>query len=251
MKRLFVLLSLLLAAVAGPAWQMQAAPRETSENPPDLVAQFRGMDSRPEILGFRSKGYSLALGLPTTTHYQGIVRRPGAGVPYFFVSRSGMGDGDEGNIMVVRMGSRRTDGERLRSNRLAKGKNVWETAPDSDDRVVHHWDPGWKHVGSLAIVGDVLAVALEEPIGANKTHEGAVWFYDVSSPDVRGRTLYPRALGLRPIRGVAPPAHRVAGRKAAGAAWPGSSSGLPARRDALHPHGQSHDVRHAALDPVV
>jgi hypothetical protein len=187
MKRLFVLLTLLLAAVAGPARRMQAAPRETSENPRDLVAQFRGMDSRPEILGFRSKGYSVASGYPTTTHYQGIVRRPGAGVPYFFVSRSGMGDGDEGNILVVRMGSRRTDGERLRSNRLAKGKKVWETAPDSDDRVVHHWEPGWQHVGSLAIVGDVLAVALEDPIGANKAHEGAVWFYDVSSPDAPRR----------------------------------------------------------------
>lgn len=186
MKRLLILLALLLVATAGPT-RLQAATRESSQNPPDLVSQFRGMDSRAEILGFRSKGYSVASGYPTTTHYQGIVRRPGSGVPYFFVSRSGMGDDDEGNVLVVRMGSRRTDGERLRSNRLAKGKKVWETAPNSEDRVVHHWKPGWKHVGSLAIVGDVLAVALEDPIGDNKAYEGAVWFYDVSTPDAPRR----------------------------------------------------------------
>lgn len=186
MKRLILLLTLLIT-VAGPSRQMHAAQREESQNPPDLPSQFRGLDARGEMLGFRTTGYPKAYGLPTATHYQGIVRRPGAGVPYFFVSRAGTGDGDEGDIQVVRMGSRRTDGERLRSNRLAKGKKVWETAPDSDDRVVHHWKPGWKHVGGLAIVGDILAVPLEDPIGDNKHLEGAVWFYDVSVPSAPRR----------------------------------------------------------------
>jgi hypothetical protein len=181
MKRLILLLTFLLAA-AGPFRRIEAAPSEQSENPPNLPAQFHGLDGRGEMLGFRTTGYPKAPGLPTTTHYQGIVRRPGTGAPYFFVSRAGMGDGDEGDIQVVRMGSRRTDGERLRSNRLAKGKKVWETAPDSDDRVVHHWKPGWKHIGGLAIVGDILAVPLEDPLDANKSLEGAVWFYDVSVP---------------------------------------------------------------------
>ena len=53
-------------------------------------------------------------------HYQGIVRKHGPGTPYLFVSRSG-NDVPEcvtdcapepGNLVIIRMGSRDTNGER-------------------------------------------------------------------------------------------------------------------------------------------
>lgn len=178
--RLF--LPLLLATLA---LRLEAAvTREHPEPLPDFRAQFAALDPRAELLGFHLNGFPGASGSlsDTATHYQGIVRRPGRGVPIFFVARAGMGDGDQGSILVVRMGSRSSDGERLRSNRLRKGSKSWDTEPPELDRVVHQWKPGWKHVGGLALVGDVLAVPLEDPVGHQGGLEGAVWFYDVATP---------------------------------------------------------------------
>ncbi|MFN0069070.1 MAG: hypothetical protein ACKVYV_15720 [Limisphaerales bacterium] len=173
---------LLLAALATPL--EAAVTRENPEALPDFRSQFMALDNRAELLGFHLNGFPGASGslADTATHYQGIVRRPGRGVPIFFVARAGMGDGDQGGILVVRMGSRSSDGERLRSNRLRKDQKSWDTEPPDLDRVVHQWKPGWKHVGGLALVGDVLAVPLEDPVGSQGGLEGAVWFYDVAEP---------------------------------------------------------------------
>lgn len=156
--------------------------RESNPPVPDFAGQFANLDQRADLLGFRIRGYPKASGNPLTTHFQGMVRRNGTGVPIFFVSRAGTGDDDEGNLMVVRMGSRLADGERLRSNRLAKGAASWDTEPPELDRVVHDWKPGWHHVGGIALVGDILVVPLEDPVDKDETLQGAVWFYDVSEP---------------------------------------------------------------------
>lgn len=179
LHRIRIVASLLLA-LAGTA--RADSPRGNNHVVPDFLGQFANLDPRAELLGFHIKGYPKANGSTPTTHFQGIVRRTGTGIPIFFVSRAGTSDDDEGNVMVVRMGSRLSDGERLRSNRLAKGEASWDTEPPDSDRVIHQWKPGWHHIGGLALVGDILAVPLEKPLAENKNLEGAVWFYDVSEP---------------------------------------------------------------------
>lgn len=160
----------------------EAAIREDSPTVPDIETQFAQLGAQCESLGFRAKGTKVPSGSPTKTHYQGIVRRTGPGTPYFFVARSGMDSDDEGRVHVVQMGSRLTDGERLRSNRLKRGTKTWDTAPGSDDAIVWTFRPGWQHVGGLGMVGDILVVPLEDPLTPYTHLQGAVWFYDVSTP---------------------------------------------------------------------
>ena len=155
--------------------------------------------------------------LPTPTltrHYQGIVRKGGAGTPDPFVSRSGNAppeceiveqelscDSGPGNVIVVRMGSRDTSGERLRSNRLIKDweiaevlpgnqTNFWPTPPDPHDAVVatvhFNGQNGWTnygHAGGMQLIGDVLAVPLSHPYDG-ALPEDRIVFVDVSNPMV-------------------------------------------------------------------
>jgi hypothetical protein len=175
---------------------------------PDVAAQFNALTLRPEGLGF-DRGSS-----PNPSfckHYQGVVRKDGPdGTPYLFVTKSGNApsacpqlDDSPGNLLVVRMGSRETTGERLRSNRLRRNSAVGydpptlNTPPDSRDVVVrtisfdgganwpaHGGTSGWPaygHPGAMQLVGDVLAVAMETPYeGAAQT---SIAFFDVSNPE--------------------------------------------------------------------
>lgn len=121
-------------------------------------------------------------GIPTDSHYQGIARTSGAGVPYLFVSGSVKSGDKKGVLLSVRMGSRGTDGERLRSNRLAKDQDMGDTAPPSTDKVAAYREFNWDHPGGMQLCGDILAVPLE---GANfdTTVEGRISFFDVSDPE--------------------------------------------------------------------
>jgi hypothetical protein len=148
---------------------------------PDVVDQFNKLALRPDALGFAKDGQPDP---DLTRHFQGIVRRHGPGTPYLFLSRSG-NDADcvfcndaPGNIFIVRMTSRDTNGERLRSNRLIAGWpiaqvlpggviNPWPTPPDPRDKTVVRIDfngqngwPNYGHPGGLQLVGDVLVVPL-------------------------------------------------------------------------------------------
>ncbi len=153
---------------------------------PDVVEQFNKLALRPEPLAF---GLGTSPDPDIHKHYQGIVRRNGPGTPYLFVSRSG-NDVPEcvtdcapepGNLVIVRMGSRDTNGERLRSNRLVRdwpiasffpngAPNFWPTPPDPRDKAVavilfngeNGW-PSYGHPGGLQLVGDVLVVPLTVP----------------------------------------------------------------------------------------
>ena len=83
---------------------------------PNVAAQFNDLGWRPEPFGFGSPD-SFTSNILLDYHYQGVVRKNGPGTPYLFVSRNRDG---AGYVLVVRMGSRDTDGERLRSNRLLR-----------------------------------------------------------------------------------------------------------------------------------
>lgn len=176
--------------------------------PYDVPAQIRSIAPRADAMGFHigaSPDPSMCY------HYQSLARSNGPGTPYFFVSKSGnhpggicvtlctgvplpcteVGDGP-GNLLVVRMGSRNTDGERLRSNRLARNTETEDSVPDASDVVVKliafdgtgGW-PSYGHPGGMQVVGDVLAVALEKPYAQVDIDESvnAIQFIDVSNPE--------------------------------------------------------------------
>jgi hypothetical protein len=151
---------------------------------PDVRGQFAALSQRAEALG-------LCIGDspdPTQSHhYQGITRSRGPGTPYFFVTRAD--SGHPGNLLVIKMGSRPTHGERLRSNRMWRGIDTDDTAPDNRDTVVKWFSfngangwPHYDHAGAMQLVGDVLAIGLEGPLGS-ETREDIVVFLDVSNPE--------------------------------------------------------------------
>ncbi|MGH9869674.1 MAG: hypothetical protein ACREAA_16105 [Candidatus Polarisedimenticolia bacterium] len=179
--------------------------------PPDVVGQLKALSDRADALGFRMNG------APDPTHcyhLQGIARTSGPGTPYFFISQSGndpggisalvclqwctyapctlIGDGP-GHIYVVKMGSRDTDGERLRSNRIVAGESsTADSAPDPLDGVImtitldgtNGW-PAFGHPGGMAVIGDVLAVALEHPYSPDDIANdiNRILFIDISNPE--------------------------------------------------------------------
>ena len=175
----FVLMYLSAIATAGAA--------ETDGNVcvPDVKDQFENLKHHGEALGF-SYGVGEDPGL-SHDHYQGIARfnDPDDGTPYLFFT-TGPDDDDEGaDLLVVKMASRNKTGERLRSNRLQKGKETEDTTPPSGDRGVKviHFDgsplPAFDHAGGVQCVGDILAVALEDTDSDN----GTFVLFDVSEPE--------------------------------------------------------------------
>lgn len=161
---------------------------------PDAVGQFQALTDRPEPLG---------LDIATTPnpssckHYQSVVRVQGAdGTPFLLMTRSGNlpdfgfsgtvcddspDETGNGHLIVFRMGSRDKNGERLRSNRLAKGVHVNLTSPNPDDKATIYFtivdgglvfgdgDGGvpsakvYQHPGGMQVIGNILAMAVEHP----------------------------------------------------------------------------------------
>jgi len=160
---------------------------------PDVEGQFAALPERGDALGF---GIGGSPDPSMCKHYQGIVRKTGPGTPYFFITRSGnetascsLAGDDPGNLLVVKMGSRATHGERLRSNRIARDTDTDDTPPDPADTTVavvtFDGTGGWPHYGhpgGMQIVGDVLVLPLEKPYASGPP--GLILFIDVSNPEV-------------------------------------------------------------------
>ena len=172
----------------------------------DVESQFGALAFRPDGLAF---DIGTSPDPRVCKHYQGLARVNGPdGTPYLFVSRSGnqpggigaiscpFEDDDPGNLLVVRLGSRDTDGERLRSNRLERGwpidgdfgVPIGPTPPDARDRVVSTvffdggaW-PDYAHPGGMQLIGDVLVLAMEEPYD-DALPDNLFMFIDVSDPE--------------------------------------------------------------------
>jgi hypothetical protein len=175
---------------------------------PDVVAQFDALALRPDGLAF---DIGNSPDPNTCQHYQGVARTQGAdGTPYLFITRSGVvptgcsGTDDPGNLLVVKLGSRDRNGERLRSNRLFPdippflhandvvvktisfdGGSAWPAYRSSTG-----W-PAYGHPGGMQLVGDVLAIGVESPYAG--APGGAIVFLDVSFPAV------PRFLSVFPL----------------------------------------------------
>jgi hypothetical protein len=159
---------------------------------PNVEEQFAALTVRPDAMGFELHGPDPS----QCRHMQGVARVDAAdGTPYLFVSRSGKDTGIEcdsgdprANVYIVKMGSRDKNGERMRSNRLQRGTETTDTAPPTTDLVVKSlmfdgssiW-PHYDHPGGMQLVGNVLALALEE--GQAGQPPVKILFMDVSDPE--------------------------------------------------------------------
>jgi hypothetical protein len=196
---------LLIVATAGPV-AARALSYPGIYFAPDVVDQFNSLARRGDGLAFNLGSIPREIDPSLCKHLQGLARLPGPGTPYLYISRSGNDPGascitgfepdDPGNIFIVRMGSRETSGERLRTNRLVRdwpgqlstpiGPVPWTKPPDSRDRLVGYvslsgdW-PYYAHPGGMQIVDNVLAVAVETPYDGG--HENIVLFVDVTDPE--------------------------------------------------------------------
>ena len=169
---------------------------------PDVVGQFNSLALTPEPFGMWVWGHPE----PSDNidkHYQGIARSQGPGLPHMFLSWNGNDSGcidcddEPGQLFVIRMLSRDTTGERLRSNRLYPGHPIRGfqngidvgTPPDLSDCLVARivfdgtgdW-PHYRHPGAMQVVGDVLAVPLSKPGAGDEPMR--IQFIDISEPAV-------------------------------------------------------------------
>lgn len=214
-----------VSAIAGPAHA--ATGPQGVRFLPDVAGQFDAL--RPELdpVGWHMDG------VPDPSfcrHLQAMVRVEAPdGTPYFFITRSGNrpdavkdipfdglcidGDGEngQGHLIVVRMGERDKNGERLRSNRLSKLDFIEQTQPTAGDKatifytvtqdglVLGNGPDGttpprtFSHPGGMQVVGHTLALAVEAPCQKSLTFpafacepttvDSMIQFYDVTDPE--------------------------------------------------------------------
>lgn len=165
-----------------------SASNDVSEENPALdnvIMAFDNLTFQGEWLGFYMGEAPDTYPPPGAEHFQGIARSPRIGIPpILYVSRSGNKDNPDyyGSIMVVQMDSRPQHGERLRSNRLSKAEETLDTEPPSNDRCIKNIPfSDYGHVGGIQMVGDILAVPLEDRAD-DTLPEGKVVFYNCSEP---------------------------------------------------------------------
>jgi hypothetical protein len=178
-----------LAASTSPVATSEAYSAETmgiseeNRTVDDVTAAFDALTHHGEWLGFHMGEAPDTSPCPTDEHIQGIARSPQTGKPIFYVTRSGNVHDEDyyGSLMVVEMGSRDTDGERLRSNRLFSDHETRTSRPPGGDKVIKNISyDSWEHPGGIQMVGDILAVPLEGPPGGFERSK--VIFYDCSDP---------------------------------------------------------------------
>src|SRR5688572_18697294 len=207
------ILAFAAASLLTPAPAPAQTPKPDVYLVPDVVAQFNALSLRPEPFGMWVWGHPE----PSDNidkHYQGIVRSQGPGIPHMFLAWNGNDSGcidcddEPGQLFVIRMASRDTTGERLRSNRLYPGHPISAedvfgdagTPPDFTDSLVARivfngsgvW-PHYRHPGAMQVVGDVLALPLTKPGGSDEPMR--IEFIDISEPAV------PKPLSSFVVRG--------------------------------------------------
>ncbi len=156
---------------------------------PDVVGQFSSMQSHADALAFTLS--DSAPDASISEHYQGIVRYPGDGTPAFYVTQK---DEQGGFLHIVTMPTRDSDGERLGSNLQQIGTNTSNALPPASDRWIKNFRfngsvtvdgrplRGYVHPGGMAIVDNILFVAMDTPTGsANDAAggQGALVLFDL------------------------------------------------------------------------
>ncbi len=144
----------------------QVGGNEDNPRVPNVIDQFNKLKHHGEALGFY-RGQTF--GTSEELHYQGIVRKNGPGTPYLFLDQNGRDNGSwlPGRLSVIRMGSRGTDGERMRSNRLQPNQDIDGTPPPAEDVGVaslvfngHNGIPAYAFPGGMQVIGNLLAVPM-------------------------------------------------------------------------------------------
>ncbi len=184
-----------LTATVSAAVQPGHAPVECVN---DVERQFNGLKHHPEALGFH-----LGAGAydPTSgRHYQGIARLPGEGTPRFLTTRNGNvgdfelpgNDDQPGELNVVELASRDTNGERVRSNRLVANTLTEFTEPPAEDRVIQSLKFGgegpfegmkYRHIGGLQMWGDIAILGMDRAFGPGNNITGQIVLIDTNHLD--------------------------------------------------------------------
>lgn len=174
----------------------------------DALEQFSALKHHPEAMAWRNPEDLGAIDPSIFDHYQGVVRNPRAGtVPIFYASQ--LDDDDPftsgGYLHVIRFASRNSTGERLRSNIQRIGSDTEETNPPAGDtwlRSLRFDDdmlfgdvpvPAYKHPGGMAVVDDVLFLAIDQPVSSGSPTGFLLLF------DVRGDPTLPLPLKAFPL----------------------------------------------------
>ena len=139
--------------------------------------QFAALKHHGEALGWRNPENLGAPDPSSSDHYQGIVRYPRLGEAVFYITQLDDDDGgiEGGYLNVIRLGTRTTSGERLRSNLQRLGSDTEEVTPPADDTWVRslRFDgslviddvsfPAYRHPGGMAIADDILLMGIDQP----------------------------------------------------------------------------------------
>lgn len=144
---------------------------------------FQLLRKTPEWMGFHKGAFPMVLN--DDDHWQGIARGNSNGLQYLYLTRSGEFDSlpEYPALDIVRMGSRTSGPERMRSNRLVSGERTPSSSPDSRDFVVNEirfYD--YRHPGGIQICGDILVIPFEGR-RYDSLPQGVVKFYSLADPE--------------------------------------------------------------------
>ena len=142
-SRFRVIAACVLLSVAGH-WSVGLAAdnpqvNQQSRKMDDVIGAFDALTHHGEWLGFRNGAEAPVRTDLKDDHIQGVARWEHPDPVYLFVTSAGQLQSDgtsDGNLMVIKMGSRDNLGERLRSNRLEKGEQTGCSVPPEEDAVV-------------------------------------------------------------------------------------------------------------------
>jgi hypothetical protein len=177
---------------------------------PHVEQQFTALKHHPEAVGWYLPEAAGAPDPSTEDHYQGIARYPGTGTPVLYVTQKDNDDSDDqggttgGYLEVIRLGSRGTDGERLRSNLQSPDANTEFTPPPAGDTWLRSFRFNgvgvtvdgqtlrpYVHPGGMAIADNVLFVAMDQPAGPGFGGKGMIVLFDLGADGQSRETPVP------------------------------------------------------------
>ncbi len=163
----------------------------------DVIDEYHKLARRAEpMAAYRALGHQAT----DCKHQEGITRvNAPDGTPYIYVTKSGKDPGivcfvddEPGYLSVIQMGSRKKNGERLRSNLMPLDGSALVTRPhiaDQEDVVVQsipldgqHGFPSYMHPGGMQAIGNLLVIGTEDPFENSTLAGHTVLLVDVSDP---------------------------------------------------------------------
>ncbi len=181
-------------------------PLENNVAVANAVSQFTNIKNDGEWIGAFKHPNIPDTNQSSKDHYQGIYRAPfhaGANNNILYVSKSGPASENKNYIGTVQITSAASEsnvrmGERMGSNLLIKNLKPGDSLPFHNntvalnDKVINaQVSQHWKHPGGMQMVGDIMAVPLEQPLitqqyqrsdGVFVSSASRIAFYNCSNP---------------------------------------------------------------------